>query len=546
MMILAAIILAAWPQFGRDPAHSGTAPTTGQPVQHVLAQIRMDPFVDTERSLQGGDLLVHYAAPILDADNVFVEIKVGTYTAGDWSTQAWGVEDLRWVGSQLVPQWTAFSDWTPVPFTGGSVGPIFEPIFQPVLANNSIYMPGRGGSILRIDRDTGQTVARLGATEPLDAATFVAGPPVVDAAGNVLYNVIAFAPSTSNPWTTDVRDAWITRINPSGKATRAHYAGFVTGAPAATSQCLAAFVDAQLPWPPSADAAPSTILCGSQRPGINVAPAIAPDGTIYTASRAHFNSRWSYLVALNPDLTPKWTTSLRDRFNDGCAVLLPPNGTPGGCNSGARRGVDPSDNTAGAGRVTDDSSSSPAIAPDGSVFYGAYTRYNYSQGHMMHFSAAGDFLGAYPFGWDITPAIRAHDNTYSLITKENRYPLGSYCDDPNFCPDVRRPDDPQLFLVTQLDASLHPEWMFANPSGDEWCVNGPVVGADGVVYMNAEDGILYAINPDGSLRRALLISSGGGQAYTPLAMDDQGRVYLETGGALYVAGTPPRRRAVGK
>lgn len=531
--IAALLFAAAWPQFGRDPGHSGTSPTIGQPLQRVLAQVRMDPFTEAERSEQGGDLLIHYAVPILDGDDVFLEVKGGTHSS-DWSTQSWSVEAFRWDGNRLVPRWIAGSDWKPVPFTQG-VGPVFEPVFQPVLANNSIYMPGAGGTILRIDRNSGTVIARIGAPEN---ATYVAGPLVADPNGNVLFNAITFA--SSDPWITDVRDAWLARVTPSGEVSRAHYSILVTSAPAPTTQCLGVFSDAQLPWPPSPTALPTSIPCGSQRPGVNVAPAVAPDGTIYTVSRAHFNSRWSYLVALNPDLTPKWSVSLRDRFNDGCNVLLPLNGTPGGCREGAGTGVDPSDNTAGAGRVNDDSSSSPVVAPDGSVIYGAYTRYNYSQGHMMHFSARGEYLHSYPFGWDITPAVRARANSYSIITKENRYPLGSYCDNPNWCPSVR----PSGFFVTRLGPSLHVEWTFENPSGYEWCVSGPAIGADGAAYMNAEDGILYAINPNGSLRSMLLLSSGGGQSYTPLAIDDHGRVYAETGGVLYVAGAQPRRRVV--
>ena len=30
----------------------------------------------------------------------------------------------------------------------------------------------------------------------------------------------------------------------------------------------------------------------------------------------------------------------------------------------------------------------------------------------MHFSASGTFLGAFRFGWDVTPAIWSHDGTY--------------------------------------------------------------------------------------------------------------------------------------
>ena len=188
-----------------------------------------------------------------------------------------------------------------------------------------------------------------------------------------------------------------------------------------------------------------------------------------------------YIVAVNPDLTPKWITSMRDRLNDGCDVLLPTSGTPGGCKSGATAGVDPADNTRGAGRVIDDSSSAPSVAPDGSVVYGAYTRYNYTQGHMMHFSASGAFLNAYRFGWDITPAIYPHDGTYSVVTKENHYDeVGSYCPYATICPRTRRTDDPQGYFVTRLDASLRAEWTAANPNDREWCVNGPAIDDRGI------------------------------------------------------------------
>jgi outer membrane protein assembly factor BamB len=504
----------------------------------ILADVVLDPFVEIERTLQGNNLLVHYAVPLIDGDDVFVELKGGTYTAGDWSTQTWSVRAFRWQGPSLVERWTALSDWKPVPM--GSGGPVFEPVFHPVLANGSIYMPGGGGSVLRVDRDTGRVIERIGT---LDSDAYVTGPMVADSAGNVYYNAIVLA-HQQPPWMTDIRDARLTRIDPGGGVTTARYVNIATGAPAGTSPCLGAFGDTELPWPPSPGALPGSIICGSQRPGINVAPAIAPDGTIYTVSRAHFNSRWSYLIALNPDLTPKWTASLRDRFNDGCNVLLPSNGSPGGCRAGAATGVDPADNTAGAGRVLDESSASPLVAPDGTVFYGAYTRYNYSQGHLMHFTSRGAYLGSYPFGWDITPAIYAYDNTYSILTKENHYPTGSYCGNPIWCPDARRPNDPEGFFVTQLDSSLRVEWMFRNPRNEEWCVNAPAIDRDGVIYMNAEDGFLYSLNRSGSLRSEIRLTPALGQTYTPLAIDDHGRIYAQKAGHLFVVGARPRHRAV--
>ncbi|MDQ6800222.1 MAG: hypothetical protein M3041_05230 [Acidobacteriota bacterium] len=544
--ITAAILLlaAAWPQFGRDSGHGGAAPNSGQPLQVVAASVVMDPFADFERAIMGNDLFVHYATPLIDGDDVFVEIKGGTYTINDWSTQTWGVQALRWQGSKLTSRWTVFSDWKPVPFTGGGVGPAFEPVFQPVLSSGYLFMPGVGGSVLRVDRETGQIIDRFGEPQPLDSSTFVSGPIVADAAGSLYYNVIALARTL--PWNTDVRDAWITRITPQFAVSFGHYSKLVAQAPSPTAECVGAFAFSELPWPPSPDAVPPAITCGSQRPGVNVAPAVAPDGSVYTISRTHFNSRYTYLVALDSTLTPKWSTSLRDRFNDGCNVLLPPNGTPGGCREGAIQGVDPSDNTPGAGRAIDDSSASPLIAPDGSVFYGAFTRYNYFQGHLMHFSTSGAYLGAYRFGWDITPAIFPRVNGYSIVTKENHYPVGSYCDDSIYCPSVRRATDPSGYFVTRLDESLAVEWQVRNPNNQEWCVNGPAIDRDGVSYVNAEDGFLYAIAPDGTIRESIMLTEALGQAYTPVAIDDNGRVYAEKAGRMFVVTSIPRRRAARK
>ena len=159
--------------------------------------------------------------------------------------------------------------------------------------------------------------------------------------------------------------------------------------PGPNGQCKVSFPSSQLPWPPSSDAVPPATACGSQRAGLNVAPAVAPDGTIYTVSRAHFVSRYNYLIAVNANLTGKWASSLRGHLHDGCNdgtvsdSILPINGQPGGCRVGAHNGVDPGTNEPGPGRVLDDASSTPTIARDGTILFGAYTRYNYAQGHLM-------------------------------------------------------------------------------------------------------------------------------------------------------------------
>ena len=276
-------------------------------------------------------------------------------------------------------------------------------------------------------------------------------------------------------------------------------------------------------------------------------------------------SRYGYLVAIHPDLTPKWAASLRDRFHDGCRAtaaepgILPLNGSPGGCRMGSIPGVDPATNRAGDGRVIDDSSSTPTIAPDGSIFYGAYTRYNYDQGHLMHFAADGAYLGDYGFGWDSTVAIYSHNGTYSVVIKDNHYSLGSYCDVEAFCPADRtatNPSSPEAYFVTQLSPNLTVEWKFQNintescqrdadgnitcvsdhPHSFEWCVNAPLVDGNGVVYANSEDGNLFAIAQGGTLKQKIFQQLALGAAYTPASIGNDGKIYSQNAGHLFVVG----------
>jgi hypothetical protein len=281
---------------------------------------------------------------------------------------------------------------------------------------------------------------------------------------------------------------------------------------------------------------------------------------VYTIARNHFVTRYGYIVAVNSNLTPKWTATMHGVLTDGCNVQIPPNGTPGGCSGGATTGVAPDTNSLPSGRVLDDASSSPVVAPDGSVFYGSYTRYNYAQGHMLRYSSTGQFLGSYIFGWDVTPAIYSHGGTYSLVTKDNHYgEVGSYCNDDAVCPPDRNasnPGYPEEYFITQLSPSLSVEWKYKNtntlsctrnpdnsvtcvndhPFSFEWCVNAPAIDSNGVVYANSEDGNLFAINQGGTLKQKLFQQLALGAAYTPASIGGDGKLYSQNDGHLYVVG----------
>ena len=550
-----------WPQWGQNSRHTGTSTAVGQSANNILDEVTFDPHATEEQNdpIATPDLLVHYQAPLIDGNDVYMEFKTGTYTSiTSWETQIWNEKRLRWQGGHLNTIWSFESDWKPVPYSKYATGPAWEPVFHAALAGSFIYVPGAGGTIFKLNKSNGSQVARINPFGSIDNDTFTTGPLTADASGNIYYNVMKLVHGEA--WHADVVGAWLVKVTPAGTATTATYASLNPGAPAGNDKCPGVFNVNQLPWPPAPDAVAPTVQCGSQRPALNQAVAVGTDGTIYTISMAHLTSRTGYLLAVNPNLTPKWQASLRERFHDGCGVLLPADPTKGGCRPGSTVGVDPAENLPGAGRVLDDSTSSVVIAPDGSLFYGAYTRYNYFQGHIMKFSSTGAFLAAYEFGWDDTPSIYAHDGTYSIVTKDNHYgDGGSYCNDEAWCPSDRtasNPAYPEQYFISRLSANLTLESRYQNtntlsctrqpngqvtcvsdhPFGFEWCVNAPVVDANGVAYVNSEDGGLYVLNTDSSLRGHLFLRLAIGAAYTPLSMSNDGKIFTENFGDLFVVG----------
>ena len=569
----------SWPQWALNPQHTGQVSVTGQALNRTLADIVYDPLVPAEMAANSGELLAHYQVPLIDnATSIFMEFKSGTYNKNRYDTQIWGENGFQWINGQLTQVWSFTSDWK----APGSQADFWEPVFHAVLANGFIYVPGAFGTIFKLRKSDGSVVSRINPFGTFDPTIIVAGVLTADSAGNIYYNTIQqYNPGTGiSFYAHDIVDSWLVKVSPSDSTTLVSYSA-LTGTTAANSlpsphsadQCLGEFSLKQLPWPPSSTAVPSSAPCGHMRPALNAAPAIGSDGTIYTITRTHLgdgDGRYSGMAAVNPDLTPKWWTSFRDRLNDGCnndagtfpGALLPTNGTPGGCRLGATPGVDPAQNTKPAARVLDDSSSSPTVAPDGSILYGSYTRYDFARGHLLHFDSNGQFLGAYSFGWDSTPAIYQHGGTYSIIIKDNEYgggpQFGSYCNTDAICP----PRQNGPFFITQLDSNLNVEWKFKNTNnqacarnpdgsiscvpnssgnqwpniGFEWCINAPVVDANGIVYANSEDGNLYAINQGGTLNASIFLQLALGAAYTPLAIGPDGKIYTENKGNLIVVG----------
>lgn len=571
-----------WAQWGANPQHTGMVSLAAQNPVTKPADIVYDPFVTQEKAESApifGEavLTVHYQAPITDGNDVYMVTKSGTYTscnpAGAWSggaacgpntwnTMTWNESRFTWENGQLVHVWDFASDWKPETNAGGLGG--WEPVFHPADTPNFLYVPGAGGTVWKVDKALGSAVLKInpfaGMVNVVAANTYVAGPLTADAQGNVYYNVIELNPVGGNPWRqNDVAGAWLVKVAANDTATIIDYTTLLgANAPAGTDiSCPGTFFSTDpsgtsLPWPPPSPPTPPLARCGSQRPGMNIAPAIAPDGTVYTASRAHFNRMQSYLVAVLPDLSAaKWVASLQNRLDDGCGVLLPiaPPGVTtmaNSCSNGATPGVDPTTNAKGSGTILDQSSSSPTVLPDGSVIFGALDNYNFARGHLFHFDAQGNFLNAFGFGWDSTPGVYSHGGTFSVVLKDNYYGASAYCSFSNpVC--AGSPEGP--YYVTQLAADLTTvEWQFQNTTVDashvngfEWCINMPAIDANGNVYVNSEDGNLYEL-PQGHAgvfttpAGQLFLNQALGAAYTPLSIGADGRLYTQNNGHLFVAG----------
>jgi len=546
-----------WEQWGGDAGHTGAACEEVHDLDRISSQMTFDPFLgqelaDAEIQAGFGALFTHFQSPLLVGDDVYMEFKAGTYTscasvpAGQpcgrdaWNTQVWTERAFHWSHGRLIADWTFESDWKPEPAQLVR----WEPVFHAVVVGKFVYVPGASGTLHKLDRHTGRKLATIrlpGVGQ--DPNTYVAGGVAADAHGNLYYNALAL--EAGAPF---LRGAWLVKVRPDDTVQTAAYATLVAGAPAATDLCVTQFSRDQLPWPPAPDAVPPSLACGGQRPPVNLTPAIGEDGTVVTVSTAHQNPRYTYLVAVHADLTPKWTASLRGILHDGCGVTTPSDATADTtdprvlqthCRVGANTGVDPATNQPPAGLAIDQSSSSPVILPDGGVLYGAFTAYNQQRGHLFRFDAQGRPAGTFDFGWDVTPAVYRHDGTYSIITKDNQY-------------------FDQKYYISQIDRHLRREWTFQSsnpqschrdasgnvvcvddgqhPTGFEWCVNAPAVDPEGNVYANSEDGWVYKIAQGGRLVHRTFLLQSLGAAYTPVSIDRKGRLFSINGGDLFVIG----------
>ena len=373
-------------------------------------------------------------------------------------------------------------------------------------AANRLHAPGAGGKLLvRDNADAAMgAVGKLvfygaaaydAAPAAFDASVFINTPITIDAAGNVFFGFIVTGP------------------NPAGL----------------TSGIARIGADGAGSWVSATIAAGDAAIT---KPATNSAPAVSPDqATLYVAVNSAVVAgtvQGGYLLALDSR-----TLAVKGRV----ALLDPLTGT--------------------RARISDDSTSSPTVGPDGEVFFGvleaSFGSHN-GRGWLLHFDAlltSSRTPGG--FGWDDTASVvpaamlpsYTGTSSYLLMTKYNNYGGAGSGDGLNRVA-VIDPSASQLDAISGLPIMREvltilgptPEPGAYAGAVKEWCINTAAVDPlTKSILVNSEDGYLYRWNLTlNRFTQRIQLTSGIAESYTPTAIGADGAVYAVNNAVLFSIG----------
>jgi outer membrane protein assembly factor BamB len=233
-------------------------------------------------------------------------------------------------------------------------------------------------------------------------------------------------------------------------------------------------------------------------------PAIGGDGTIYLPVG-------TVLIAINPDGTQKWKTPLNilpasttPAIGPDGSIYVHGNGLEGNTVAIEKlKAISPGgviqwtfEFNNGAGIFTSEVESSPAIAPDGTIYVGSMDT------NLYALNPNGTIKWTHPASLtsiSSSPALSPDGNTVYFVN------------------DITR-----LYAISSSGVF---QWSFQLSDDYMGTVNdqSPSVGTDGTIYVGSPDDHLYAINPDGTIKWRFL--TGDTIRSTP-ALAANGTIYL--------------------
>lgn len=369
----------------------------------------------------------------------------------------------------------------------------FTPPFSPVLQGNNLYIPEAGGTVLvRSNPDSAQgTMTHL---------AFYGAPNYV--AARQAFNQTV---QINTPITADSHG-------------NIFFGFLVLGPPPLPLQSGLARISStgQGTWISASTAANDPSIT---KVNMACAPALSNDGRVVYVGVDNFDFGFGYLIAFNSTtLKPLTAVRLKDPSSGFDAL------------------------------ITDDSSATPTVGPDGDVYYGVlenpFPAHN-DRGWLLHFnSTLGKEKTPGSFGWDDTPSIVSASlvpsykgkSTYLIMSKYNNY-AGVGGDgvnkiailDPN-----ATEADPVIQSTKVMNEVLTikgvtPDSQFPGLPGAvrEWCINAAAIDpVTKSVMANSEDGFLYRWDlTTNTFTQKIVLSSGIGEAYTPTAIGPDGTAY---------------------
>jgi hypothetical protein len=470
----------AWRGYAANAQHTAPAPTTAQTLVNVHWQAPVD------LSPQQGELLIHYASPMITASNtVILAVKTGLTNGFRVEARA-GARRGKLIWKAKTDFIFAPHDWTPS-------------FPAHLTAQNRLYFAGAGGTVYYRDTPdlgagpTGQIAFYGNANYAADKIVYdrrvmIDTPITADEAGNIYFG---FTVTGSTPLGLK---SGIARIGADG-----------------TGSWLSA----------SRAAGDNSIREVAQ----NCAPAVSADqSTIYIAVS---DGSGGYLLGLDAaTLARKHKTALIDPVLQTNAWLL--------------------DDSSASPTVGPDGDVYYGVyAGDGGHNDRGWLLH--FTGDLATEKTPGSF--GWDDTASIVPASAVPSYTgsssYLLMTKYNNYynatPSGNGHNEIAILdPDATQKDHfSSATVMKEIMTKLNPTQFPGAPAGVvyEWCINSAVVDAGGkAVIANAEDGYTYRWDLVNDQLTRINLNAPIGEAYTPTLIGPDGTVYAINDAVLYALG----------
>jgi hypothetical protein len=475
-----------WRGYGGDEQHNAQAPVANQSFGsiHWKSTVDLKPQRDPGG---GGELLIHYASPMITAANTVI-FAVKTGATGGFRIEAHNgaTGSLVWkLGTKFI---LAPHDWTPS-------------FPAHLTAQNVVVFAGPGGTVQTRQSPDSATGAESKLVffgmknykanpSAYDNSVMIDTPITADNAGNLYFGFVVTGSTPIN------LASGIARIDASGKGT----------------------------WISASKAAKDS---GITEVAQNCAPAISFDqSTVYVAVS---NGSSGYLVGLDSTtLKPKYRATLTDPVSgspawiDDDSSAAPTVGPDGDVYYGVLENPFPNHDDRGW-LLHFDATLTTQKTP-GSFGWDDTTS-------VVPASAVPSYTGTSP---------------YLLMTKYNNYyGTGPYGDGHNkiaiIDPDATQIDEYSTATVMkEILTILGPNQVPGEPTGAvyEWCINTAVVDpASKSVIANSEDGHVYRWDlMTNTLAEVMTLNQPQPEAYTPTIVGTDGTVYAINNANLYAIG----------